>query len=148
MAWRHSRVHPHEVVGQEQLARDVVAVASESPEADTGKRRQEHGEVELLLAQRPVKGLVVHAVLVHVADVRAGDPVDAALGEQGLGEQVARHDVAAAAQLCIPPMPKSPSSYSLVIQMISALSRTLRVRNSNSRFTAYSKAAPSQVQVP
>ena len=45
-------------------------------------------------------------------------------------------------------MPKSPSSYSLVIQTISALSRTLRARSSNSRLTMYSNAAPSQVQVP
>src|SRR5450755_945241 len=48
----------------------------------------------------------------------------------------------------MPPMPKSPSSYSLVIQTMSALSRTCRARSSNSRLTAYSNAAPSQVQVP
>jgi hypothetical protein len=39
------------------------------------------------------------AFLVHPAHVCAGDPVDTALGEQGLGEQVAGHDVAAALQV-------------------------------------------------
>ncbi len=45
-------------------------------------------------------------------------------------------------------MPKSPSWASFVIQVISARSRTLRARSSNSRLTTYSNAAPSHVHVP
>ena len=74
-----------------------VAVVGAQP--DAGKWRQQHGEVELLLALRPVQGLVPDPVLVHLLHVGAGDPVDAALGEQRLGEQAARHDVAAALEL-------------------------------------------------
>ena len=51
-------------------------------------------------------------------------------------------------RICIPAIPKSPNSYSLVIQTISASSRTLRALSSNSRLTMYSKAAPSQVHPP
>ena len=69
------------------------------PQADAGKWRQQHGEVELLLALRSVQGLVPDPVLVHLLHMGAGDPVDAALGEQRLGEQAARHDVAAALEL-------------------------------------------------
>ena len=68
-------------------------------QADAGEGRQQHGEVEFLLALRAVDGLVVDAVLVDLADVGAGDPVDAALGEQRFGEQAARHYIAAAPQV-------------------------------------------------
>ena len=88
-------VDAHELVGHEQPVGDVGAGAVEGLQPDAGERRQQHREVELLLALGAVERLVEHAVGLDLVDVGAGDPVDPALGEQRGVEDAARGDVAA-----------------------------------------------------
>ena len=86
-------VDAHELVGEEEAVGDLGAVAVKGLQADARERRQQHREVELLLALVAVQRLVENAVGLDLMDVRARDPVDSALGEQRRVEDAAGRDV-------------------------------------------------------
>ena len=92
-------VDAHELVRHEHALGDLGALAVECLQADAGERRQQHREVELLLALASVERLVEDTVGLDLLNVGAGDPVDPALGEQRGVEDAARRDVAAALQV-------------------------------------------------
>lgn len=92
-------IHLHEAVGGEDLFGDFGMISGIGFDADSGEWGKQHSHVEGQIRVFAIEGLVVGAALLDGADVRSGDGGDATFGKEGLSEDLAGGDVAAAADV-------------------------------------------------
>ena len=84
----------HEPVGQEHVGGDVGACAVVGFESDSGKRGNEHGEIEAEFVFAAIEGFVMDFAFFDLEDAGTLDPADAIFGEDGFGEYLGGGDVA------------------------------------------------------